>query len=250
MRKRRLAGRTPTCSIQHHWYKELSVDLLTEHLVPNEHSQHVIRVVVADGDQLVREGVKKVLSMVADIAVAGESADLPGTLAVVSSTRPDVLLIDPKLSPPHALDMLRTLSASFPGIPVLVMSSHAEEPFGIAVLRLGMSGYICKSTAADVIVKAIRKVQAGGRYVSDTLAELLAEQLASPRPRHPHEHLTAREYDVLRLLSMGSAVKQVAGKLDISVSSVNTYRGRIFDKLLVRSNAELIRYAIRHGIDS
>lgn len=226
------------------------MDLLTEHLVPGEHPPRMTRIVVAADDQLVREGVKKVLWMVPDIAVEGESADLPGTLDVVRSTRPDVLLLDLHLSPPHALNMLRTVTASFPGMPVLVMSSHAEEPFGIAVLRLGVSGYICKSTAADVIAKAIRKVQAGGRYVSDTLAELLAEQLASPRPRHPHEHLTAREHDVLRLLSLGSAVKQVAGKLDISVSSVNTYRGRIFDKLLVKSNAELIRYAIRHGLDS
>lgn len=226
------------------------MDLLTEHLVPALDCSHVIRVVVADDDQLVREGVKRILSMAPGIVVAGESADLPETLTMVRAMRPDVLLVDLGQRPAPTLDALRAVLAQFPDMPILVLGAHAEEQFGIAVLRLGASGYICKSTAADVIVRAIRKVQSGGRYLSGALAELLAEQVASPRPRQPHERLTARERDVLRLLALGKAVKQVAGTLEISVSSVNTYRNRIFDKLSLRSNAALIRYAIQHGLDS
>lgn len=213
-------------------------------------SPHLIRVVVADDHQLIREGVKKVLSTAPDIVLVGESADLPNTLDVVLSTNPDVLLLDLSLSPTHELHALRTVTEHFPGMPVLVLSAHSEEQFGIAALRLGASGYISKSLAVDTVVKGIRKAHAGGRYLSDTLAELLAHEAASPYLRQAHDSLTKRELQVLAMLAMGSPVKQVAGKLDISISSVNTYRCRIFAKLQIKSNAELIRYAIQHGLVS
>jgi DNA-binding NarL/FixJ family response regulator len=208
----------------------------------------MIRVVIADDHPLVREGVKKVLSTDPDIVLIGEAADLPSTLEVLRSTPPDVLLLDLSLSPTNELDALRTVVDRFPGLRVLVLSSHSEERFGIPVLRLGASGYICKSLTADVVVRAIRKIHTGGRYLSDNLAELLAHEVISPQPRHAHERLTERERQVLCLLAMGSPVKQVAGRLDISISSVNTYRGRIFTKLQLRSNAELIRYAIQNAL--
>lgn len=209
---------------------------------------HIIRVVVADDHQLIREGVKKVFSTTPDIVLVGESADLPATLDVILSTKPDVLLLDLSLSPTHELHALRTVTERFPGMPVLVLSAHSEEKFGIAVLRLGAAGYISKSLAVDAVVKAIRKVHAGGRYLSDILAEVLAREAASPHLRQAHERLTERELQVLALLAMGNPVKQAAGKLDISISSVNTYRSRIFSKLGIGNNAELIRYAIQHGL--
>lgn len=208
----------------------------------------MIRVIIADDHQLVREGVKKVLSVDPDIALVGEAADLAATLEVLATVEADLLLLDLTLSPTHELDALRTVVERFPAIRVLVLSSHTEERFGIAVLKLGAAGFIPKSLTADVVLKAIHKVHAGGRYLSETLAELLANEVSSPQPRQAHERLTARELEVLRLLAMGHPVKQVAGKLDISISSVNTYRGRIFTKLELRSNAELIRYAIHHRL--
>jgi DNA-binding NarL/FixJ family response regulator len=212
------------------------------------HQHQTIRVVVADDHQLVREGVKKVLSTDPEIVLAGESADLPSTLELLASTRPDVLVLDLSLSPTHELDALRTVIDRFPGLRVLVLSSHSEERFGIPVLRLGASGYVCKSLTADAVVEAIRKIHAGGRYLSDKLANLLAEEVVSPHPRKAHERLTDRERQVLCLLAMGSPVKQVAARLDISVSSVNTYRSRIFAKLDLKSIAELIRYAIQNEL--
>jgi DNA-binding NarL/FixJ family response regulator len=208
----------------------------------------MIRVVVADDHQLVREGVKKVLSTDPEIVMVGEAADLSSTLDVLRSTPVDVLVLDLSLSPTHELDALRTVSDHFPALRVLVLSSHSEDRFGIPVLRLGAFGYISKAMTADVVVKAIRKIHAGGRYLSDNLAELLAHEVVSPQPRHAHERLTERERQVLCLLATGSPVKQVAARLDISISSVNTYRGRIFMKLQLRSNAELIRYAIQNGL--
>jgi DNA-binding NarL/FixJ family response regulator len=208
----------------------------------------MIRVIVADDHQLVREGVKKVLSVDPEIVLAGEAADLRSTLEVLASVEADLLLLDLTLSPVHELDALRTVVERFPGIRVLVLSSHSEERFGIPVLKLGAAGYVPKSLTADVVLKAIHKVHAGGRYLSESLAELLAHEVSSPQPRHAHDRLTDRELQVMRLLALGHPVKQVAARLDISVSSVNTYRGRILEKLKLRSNAELIRYAIHHGL--
>lgn len=208
----------------------------------------MIRVVIADDHQLVREGVKKVLSADPDIVVVGEAADLASTLAVLDAREADLLLLDLTLSPSHELDALRTVVQRYPGMRVLVLSSHSEERFGIPVLKLGAAGYVPKSLTVDLVLKAIHKVHAGGRYLSESLADLLAHEVASAQPRHAHERLTERELQVTRLLAMGHPVKQVAARLDISVSSVNTYRGRIFDKLALRSNAELIRYAIHHKL--
>lgn len=210
----------------------------------------MIRVVIADDHQLVREGVKKVLSVDPDIVLVGEAADLPATLAILGSVAADLLLLDLTLSPVHELDALRTVLERFPGLRVLVLSSHSEARFGIAVLKLGAAGYISKSMTADVVSKAIHKVHAGGRYLSESLADLLANEVSSSQPREAHERLTDRELQVLRLLALGHPVKQVAARLDISISSVNTYRGRIFTKLQLRSNAELIRYALHHGLVS
>jgi DNA-binding NarL/FixJ family response regulator len=208
----------------------------------------MIRVVIADDHQLVREGVKKVLSIDPDIVLVGEAADLASTLSVLEAVEADILLLDLTLSPIHELDALRTVVERFPDIKVLVLSSHSEERFGIAILKLGASGYIPKSLTVDMMLKAIHKVHAGGRYLSESLAEFLADEVTSPHPRHAHERLTDRELQVMRLLAMGHPVKQVAARLDISISSVNTYRGRILAKLQLRSNADLIRYAIHQGL--
>jgi len=208
----------------------------------------MIRVVIADDHQLVREGVKKVLSVDPGIVLVGEAADLQSTLAVLDSVETDILLLDLTLSPVHELDALRAVVERFPALRVLVLSSHSEERFGIPVLKLGAVGYIPKSLTVDVVLKAIHKVHSGGRYLSESLAELLAHEVSPSRPRYPHERLTDRELQVVRLLALGHPVKQVAARLDISISSVNTYRARIFAKLQIRSNAELIRYAIHHGL--
>jgi DNA-binding NarL/FixJ family response regulator len=208
----------------------------------------MIRVVIADDHQLVREGVKKVLSVDPDIFLAGEAADLQSTLAVLEAVEADLLLLDLTLSPIHELDALRTVIERFPELRVLVLSSHSEERFGIPVLKLGAAGYVPKSLTADVVLKAIHRVHAGGRYLSDSLADILAHEVSSPHPRYTHGRLTDRELQVMGLLATGHPVKQVAAKLDISISSVNTYRSRIFTKLQLKSNAELIRYAIHHGL--
>lgn len=208
----------------------------------------MIKIVVADDHQLVREGIKKTLARESDIELVGEAWDTESMLTVLAEQAVDIVLLDLSLSPPNELAVLRILRERFPQVPVLVLSSHLESQFGVESLREGASGYITKSMTVDVIVKAVRKVYAGGRYVSESLADLLANELVSPKIPSLHELLTTRETQVLVLLAGGLSVKQIAGKLDISNSSVNTYRNRLFSKMKLKTNAELIRYAIKQGL--
>jgi len=208
----------------------------------------MIRLVVADDHQLVREGIKKTLTADKGIEVVGEAWDLPSLSSLLAEQQVDILLLDLSLSPPNELAALRIVRERFPSVPVLIISSHAESQFGIESLREGASGYVTKSMTVDVIVKAVHKVCAGGRYVSESLADLLAFELTAPKNPHPHAVLTERESQVFMLLASGLTIKQVAGKLDISISSVNTYRSRILAKMQLKTNAELIRYAVKHGL--
>ncbi|MGJ7916983.1 response regulator [Massilia sp. LXY-6] len=210
----------------------------------------MIRIVLADDHQLIREGIKKTLAPASDIVVVGEAWDMKSLLSVLSQDEVDLVVLDLTLSPLHELAALRIVRERFPHIPVLVISMHLESQFGVECLREGASGYISKSMTVDVIEKSVRKVHAGGHYVSESLADLLALELTAPKTPSPHALLTDRERQVFALLAMGLSVKQVAGKLDISNSSVNTYRTRIFAKMQLTSNAELIRYAIKHRIAS
>jgi DNA-binding NarL/FixJ family response regulator len=210
----------------------------------------MIRIVVADDHQLIREGIKKTLASADDIVVSGEAWDMPSLLSALAQQQADLVVLDLTLNPEHELAALRTVRERFPQVPVLVISLYPEHQFGVACLRGGASGYISKSMTVDVIEKAVRKVRAGGHYLSEALADLLARELTAPKAPSPHELLTEREAQVLALLATGLSVKQVAGKLDISISSVNTYRARIFSKMGLASNAELIRYAIKHRIAS
>lgn len=210
----------------------------------------MIKIVVADDHQLVREGIKKTLARESDIELVGEAGDIQTLLSLLTEQEVDIILLDLCLSPPTELAALRTVRAQFPQIPVVVVSSHLESEFGVESLREGASGYVTKSMTVDVIVKAVRKVHAGGRYVSESLAELLAHELTVPKSQHPHERLTNRETEVLVLLASGLSIKQIAAKLSISNSSVNTYRSRLFTKMELRTNADLIRYAIKQGLAS
>ena len=210
----------------------------------------MIKLVVADDHQLIRQGIKRTLTADNDIDIVGEAWDMQSLLSVLDEQHVDILLLDLSLCPTNELAALRTVRERFPQLPILVISAHSENQFGIDSLREGASGYVTKSMTVDVIVKAVRKVCAGGRYVSECLADLLAAELTAPKNPHPHGLLSEREIQVFILLGSGLTVKQVAGKLDVSISSVNTYRSRILGKMQLKSNAELIRYAVKHGLAS
>ena len=209
---------------------------------------NLIRVVIADDHELIREGIRKIIRPQKDIQIVADAADLAQTLRVTSELAPDMVILDISLPECDGLEGLEELRRRFPQIPVLILSMYAEERFAIRALKAGASGYITKAMAAEELIKAIKKVMAGGTYVSSRLAELLALDVRQPASVVPHQSLTGRELQVMAKLGAGKPIKQIAAELAISISSVNTYRVRIFDKIGLTSNAAIIRYAIEHGI--
>lgn len=204
--------------------------------------------VIADDHELLREGVKKIVRSASGLRVVGEAADLDGAVQLLEQLRPDVLVLDISLPGHEGLDGLHEVRRRFPEQRVIMLSMYAEERYAVPALKAGAMGYITKTMAAEELVKAIRKVMEGGTYIGPRLAELLAQEARSPEPVPPHARLTARENEILTLIGAGLQVKQVAAELGISVSSVNTYRLRIFQKMDMHSNAALIRYSVQHGL--
>lgn len=204
--------------------------------------------IIADDHELLREGVKKILRSAPGLRVVGEAADLARTLVLVAQHRPDVVVLDISLPGHEGLEGLEELRRAFPEQRVIMLSMYAEERYALAALRAGAAGYVTKTMAAEELVKAIRKVMEGGAYIGPRLAELLAQEACAPPQQAPHERLTAREGEILALIGAGLQIKQVAAELGISISSVNTYRNRIFHKMGLATNAALIRYAIQHGL--
>jgi DNA-binding NarL/FixJ family response regulator len=212
----------------------------------------LIRLVIADDHELIREGIKKIVRPCADLKVVGEAGDLRQAIALVAQVRPDVVVLDITLPDFDGLEGLGELRRHFPGLRVVMLSMHPEERYALAALRAGALGYVSKTTASAELVDAVRKAAEGTPYIGPRVAELLASEAASPLPlvpaQLPHELLTSREAEVVALIGAGLQVKQVAAELGISISSVNTYRNRIFRKIGLSSNAGLIRYALRHGL--
>jgi DNA-binding NarL/FixJ family response regulator len=208
----------------------------------------MIRIVIADDHELIREGIKKIIRSSRDMRIVGEAADIEGTIRLAEEHAPDILILDINLPGHDGLEGLEQVRRRFPGMSILILSMYPEERFAIRALKTGAAGYITKAMAAEELVKAIRKVMAGGSYISPRLAELLAQDVRAPRNIGPHESLTNRELQILRLIGAGRQIKQVAAELSISVSSVNTYRSRIFRKMGLSSNAALIRYAVEHRL--
>jgi DNA-binding NarL/FixJ family response regulator len=198
----------------------------------------------------VREGIKKIIRPLRDIRVVGETDTIAGVLRLVEHLQPHAVILDLSLDGCTELDGLLHLRRSFPHTPVLVLSMHSEERFAVKALTAGAAGYVTKAMAAEEVIHGIRKVASGGQYISPRLAEILAKNLSSPIDRLPHQTLTQRELQVLCLLGAGMQTKQVASKLMISVSSVNTYRARIFRKMNMSSNSSLVRYVVEYGLGS
>jgi DNA-binding NarL/FixJ family response regulator len=208
----------------------------------------MIRIVIADDHELIREGVKKIVRSNPDVRIVGEAADLAGTLALVGQHAPDVVVLDINLPDYDGLAGLTELKRHFPDQRIVLLSMYGEDKYAVNALRAGAGGYVTKAMAADELVRAVRKAAAGETYIGPRLAEQMARQMLGGGEPAAHERLTARENEIVALIGAGLQVKQVAAELGISVSSVNTYRNRIFRKLGLHSNAALIRYALKNGL--
>ncbi len=208
----------------------------------------MIKVLIADDHPIVRQGLRQILSGTTDMEVTGEAVSGQEALDQVRVGGWDVLVLDITMPDRSGFDILKELKHEQPHLPVLVLSIHAEEQLAVRVLKAGASGYLTKENAPDELVKAIRKVVSGGRYISPGLAETLAFGLdaASDRPRH--ETLSDREFQVMQLMASGKTLIEIAEALSLSAKTVSTYRTRLLEKLNLKSNAELIRYAFENHL--
>ncbi len=208
----------------------------------------MIKVIVVDDHAVVREGLKRIISENPGMAVTGEAGDGFEALQVVRKEPCDVVLLDITMPNKSGLDVLKELHAESPRLPVLVLSMHAEDQYAVRILRAGAAGYLTKESAPAKLVQAIRKVVRGGRYVSPTLAERLVYDLNADASKPPHETLSDREYQVLCMIASGKTVSDIAVELALSVKTISTYRVRILEKLNMKNNAEMTRYAIKEGL--
>ena len=208
-----------------------------------------MRVLIVDDHAVVRRGLQQILSDEYDDVVFGEAANANEALELVGRNSWDVIILDISMPGRSGLDVLKEIKREQPAVPVLVLSIHPEDQFATRVLKAGASGYMTKESAPDDLVIAIDRVRAGRKYVSDSLAELLAEDLEHDGVlEEPHKRLSDREFEVMLLIASGKTVSEIADELALSVKTISTYRSRILDKVNMKNNAELTHYAVKHGL--
>jgi DNA-binding NarL/FixJ family response regulator len=208
----------------------------------------MIKVCVIDDHAVVREGLKRIIEESPGMAVTAETGDGHEAVKVIQKEPCDVVLLDLSLPNRNGMDVLKQIHTESPRLPVLVLSMHSEDQYAVRVLRAGAAGYLTKESAPAKLVQAIRKVVRGGKYVSSTLAERLVYDLNFDSTKAPHQILSDREYQVLCMIASGKTVTMIAVELSLSVKTVSTYRVRILEKLNMKNNAELTRYAIKEGL--
>ena len=208
----------------------------------------MIKVLLADDHAIVRGGLKEILVRHLEGVECGEAENAEQVLAQVRKRPWDLLILDITMPGRSGLDILADLKLLRPELPILVLSMLPEDQFGRAALKAGAWGYLKKESAPEELIQAVRKILAGGRYVSPALAEKFARDLQGNADRPPHEALSTREFEILVMIGSGKAVGQIAGELHLSGTTVSTYRARILEKMNMTTTAELIRYAVRNHL--
>ncbi len=208
----------------------------------------MLKVLIADDHPVVRRGLKQIVADSPDVVVAGEATTMAEVLDKVGGTDYDVVLLDITMPDGNGLDILKDLKRIKPKTHILMLSIHPEERYALRVLKSGGAGYLTKDSAPEELINAIRKVALGGKYISPALAELLACHLEEGTDDIPHELLSNREFQVMIMIASGKTVKQIAEGISLSVKTISTYRSRILDKMNMKSNLELTRYAIENHL--
>jgi two-component system invasion response regulator UvrY len=206
----------------------------------------MIRVLITDDHALIRRGLRQVLEEGLGGVIVGEAKDAREALEQITKEEWNVVVMDITMPGRSGLDILRDIKLVCPNLPVLILSMHPEEQFAVRVLKSGAAGFIPKESAPEELIKAIKKVLAGGRYVTAALAEKMDFDLSAPGEKQAHELLSDREFQVLRMIASGKAVGQIGEELSLSVKTISTYRARILEKMRMQNNAELTHYAIKH----
>lgn len=208
----------------------------------------MIRIVIADDHEIVRAGLKQIIADDSGMEVAGESNNGENLIELVKKNDYDVVLLDLKMSGLSGIEAIKHIKAMKPELPIIVLSMHAEDQYAVRTIKAGASGYLTKETAAENLVNAIKKVVNGGKYISPTLAETLADTLAGGGTARPHESLTDREFQVMCMIASGKTVSEIAAELFLSVKTISTYRQRLLEKMNIKNNSELTHYVIKNNL--
>ena len=208
----------------------------------------MIKIIIADDHAVVRQGVKQILAAEADMRLVGEARNFEETLEVTRRLAWDVLILDYSMPGGNGLQVLKKIKHAYPRRPVLILSMHPEDVIAVSALRAGAAGYVSKESASEELTVAVRKAVSGKKYVSASLAEKLAGELGEGPRGLAHESLSDREYRVMWLMASGNAITHIARELTLSPNTVSTYRNRILKKLKLDNNADLVRYAVKHGL--
>jgi DNA-binding NarL/FixJ family response regulator len=208
----------------------------------------VIDLLLAEDHAIVRAGLKQLFALVDDIRVAGEAASGSQAMEVLRATHVGLVLLDMDMPGIAGADLITRIHAHYPRLPILVLSMHNEPQITRRALQAGAGGYVTKGSEPELLLAAIRKVAAGGRFIDPALAEQMAFEGVAPARERPHESLTDREYQILRLLARGASLNEVAAQLAISSKTVSTHKAHLMRKMDLRSNADLVRYTLLHGL--
>jgi DNA-binding NarL/FixJ family response regulator len=205
-----------------------------------------MRILIADDHPIFRAGLKETLAKDPEVESIGEADDGHKTLELARKKRWDVVVLDIMMPGRDGLEVLQELRRERPRLPVLILSAHPEDQLALRLLKAGAAGYLTKQKAPEVLLTAIRKVVSGGKYINESLAEKVVIDFESEKL--PHETLSNREYQVMRMIASGKTMQEIGKEIFLSVRTVSTYRARILEKMKMNSNAEIIRYAVDHKL--
>jgi two-component system, NarL family, invasion response regulator UvrY len=207
-----------------------------------------VRILIVDDHEVVREGVKTILREQSGPVVFGEVSTAAEAVRFVREQNWGMVVLDLSLGDGNGLDVLKEIKLLRPKLPVLILSMHSEEQYARRAFRAGAAGYVTKDSSRAELAQALSKVAAGGKYITSSLAEKLIVDLGGGSDRAPHEMLSDREFQVMRLLALGKSVGEIAELLSLSDKTISTYRARLFEKIGIHTNAELVRYAIQNKL--
>lgn len=208
----------------------------------------MVKILVADDHPVVRRGLRGIIEEEKDFVVECEASTAEEVIDQLRNKDIDIVLLDISMPGKSGLDLIVDIKSEFPNIYVLILSGMSEEQFAKRALKLGASGYLTKECAADLLINAIKKVTSGKKFISDKLAEIMANDLTNTENVNLYEKLSAREFEVLRLIGAGKSVGEIAEILSLSVTTISTFRSRILTKLNLKNNSDIIQYCINENL--
>ena len=209
----------------------------------------MINILIVDDHLIVREGIKRIIDDTAGMNVVAEASSGMEALELIWKNKYDLILLDISMPGQNGLQTLKQIKKHDKNVPVLMLSMHSEEQYAMRSMKAGASGYMTKETASSSLVKAIRKINDGRKFITQEVAELLATDLYHEQDKEPHEYLSDREFEVLKMISKGYTIKKISTNLSISPKTVSTYRSRILNKLDLETNSDIIHYAIDYKLE-